>query len=233
MFCIRIAGLDIQINNHYPYVETMCTDYIVPSGGRADMCIEVTHDDIEKEQKEAEYPYPEEYCESICIYRAISEQLIEFDAFLMHGACIEYEDRAYVFLAKSGTGKSTHIALWKKVYGDGVHIINGDKPVVRCKDGTFYVYGTPWCGKEGWNVNTCAALKALCFLERGEDNCISEMEDSLVMSRLCHQILMPKSRNNVIRYLAMMDKLIRNTGCYIMQCNMDEEAARVACEGMK
>ena len=234
MFCIRIADLNIEINNQYEYVEKMCRDYIVGADTytSADMYIEVTDEDIEKEKGESEAAFSSGYCESICIYREISMRLIDYDAFLVHGACIQYEDDAYIFLAKSGTGKSTHIRLWKKVYKDAVRVINGDKPIIRFCDGRFMIYGTPWCGKEGWNTNTRAPLKALCFIERGQDNTIEVMEDSDVMSRLCHQILMPKDKSKLIKYLDMMDKLIRETDSYVLHCNMDEDAAKVACEGM-
>ena len=230
MFVLGIAGLNIEIINKYNYVKDMCRDYIVDDNNNIDFSVEVSEADIVKEQSTARIACSEEYCESICIYRSISGKLINYNAFLLHGACIEYHGNVYVFLAKSGIGKSTHIRLWKKVYGDEVHIINGDKPIIRkAKDG-FYVYGTPWCGKEGWNINTSAPLKAFCFIERGADNIINKMPASTVMKRLANQIIMPKEMNEVIPYLDMMDNLIRETDCYLLQCNMEEEAAKVACK---
>ena len=236
MFYIRMADLVIAINNHYEYVEKMCRDYIVDSGtfeeADIDIHVEVTEEAVAAEQPNAGIQVSAGYCEAVCIYRAISGKLIAYNAFLVHGACISYGGEAILFLAKSGTGKSTHICLWKKIYGDAVSIINGDKPIVRLHNGRFYAYGTPWCGKEGWNINTSAPLRALCFIERGIDNMIEEAPGRAVMGRLCHQILMPKDKTELIRYLEMMDRLIRTTDAYIMHCNMQDEAARVACEGM-
>lgn len=232
MFSIRIADLTICVHNRYSFVESMCRDYVTTDAD-IDFHVEVSRDDILKEQADADIPCTLDYCESICIYRAISNHLINYDAFLMHGACIEYHGNVYAFCAKSGTGKSTHLRLWQKVFGADVHIINGDKPILRLRDGKFYVYGTPWCGKEGWNMNTSAPLKALCFLERGLSNKIEPLADSQVMQRLGHQILMPKTSEQMIRYLDMMDRLISRTSCYLLYCNMEEEAAKVAYEGMK
>lgn len=45
----------------------------------------------------ASIPCTPDYCESICIYRQISSHLIQYDAFLMHGACIEYDGNVYAF----------------------------------------------------------------------------------------------------------------------------------------
>ena len=100
----------------------------------------------------------------------------DFDAFLLHAAVIEVDGLAYAFAAPSGTGKTTHIALWKKFFGDRANIINGDKPIIRFENGTPYIYGTPWCGKEGYNINTKAPLAALCFIERSPENTIHLFE---------------------------------------------------------
>lgn len=79
-------------------------------------------------------------------------------------------------------------------------------------------------------MNTSAPLKALCFLERDTTNTIEPIHSSQVMQRLGHQILMPKAAEQMEHYLDMMDVLIRQTSCYLLHCNMEEEAARVANE---
>jgi len=151
----------------------------------------------------------------------------------MHAACIEMDGEVYVFCAKSGTGKTTHLKLWKQVYGDKARIINGDKPIIRMKNDGFTVYGTPWCGKEGYNINTSAPLKAVCFIERGVDNEIEQIKPEQVMTRLVHQILMPVNPAEMVSYLDMIDKLIKSTPVYVLKCNMNEEAAHVSYNGMK
>ena len=66
---------------------------------------------------------------------------------LFHAAVIGYEGKGYLFLGKSGTGKSTHARLWLK-HVPGSELINDDNPVVRVfPDGSARVYGSPWSGK--------------------------------------------------------------------------------------
>lgn len=66
---------------------------------------------------------------------------------LFHAAVIGHGGRGYLFLGKSGTGKSTHARLWLK-YIEGSELVNDDNPVVRVlNDGTVRVYGSPWSGK--------------------------------------------------------------------------------------
>ena len=66
---------------------------------------------------------------------------------LFHAAVIGCDGRGYLFLGKSGTGKSTHARLWLK-HIEGSELVNDDNPVVRIgADGVARVYGSPWSGK--------------------------------------------------------------------------------------
>lgn len=117
--------------------------------------------------------YSNEYIETLVLLRNISEQLPRFDCFLMHGAVVSEDEDGYMFTATSGTGKSTHISLWKK-YFDNVEIVNGDKPFLRVGEEGVTAYGTPWAGKEGWQKNVSVPLSAVCLLKRGLTNKIIE-----------------------------------------------------------
>lgn len=232
MFNIKMADLIIKIDNKYDYVFKLCKDYIVGDDEKEDMFICVNDDDILTEQNNCESGYPAGYCESICVYRYICRKLIKYDAFIMHAACIEVDNNVYAFLAKSGTGKSTHIRLWHDYLGDKVHVINGDKPIIRKYGNRLMVFGTPWCGKEGWNINTSAPLKALCFIERGKENTIEAIPSSAVLTRIGHQVLMPADRDEMLSYLDLMDFMISSIPSYLLHCNMDISAAKTAYKGM-
>lgn len=65
---------------------------------------------------------------------------------LFHSSVVGYQGHAYLFLGKSGTGKSTHSRLWMQ-HLQGVELINDDNPVVRVMTDGIRVFGTPWSGK--------------------------------------------------------------------------------------
>lgn len=67
----------------------------------------------------------------------------------------EYEDAGK-------SGKSTHIALWRKYPGEQVKTINGDKPILWATEKETCVYDTPWAGKERWETNTGVPLRKIC-----------------------------------------------------------------------
>ena len=68
------------------------------------------------------------------------------DALLFHSSVVIFEGKGYMFLGKSGTGKSTHSKLWLN-YIAGSELLNDDNPVVRIINGKPWVFGSPWSGK--------------------------------------------------------------------------------------
>jgi len=234
MFYIKIADINIGIVNKYKYVRNLCKDYIVEQPQCVDMTVEVSEEEINDEIKNAEIPVTAAYAEGVCTYRAICRRLpSEFGSYLFHSAVIEYEGQGYAFAARSGTGKSTHISLWQKKFGDNVNIVNGDKPILRFVGEKLYAWGTPWCGKEGWNINTSVPLKAICFLERAEKNTIRKISADEALMRVFQQILLPSDLEMVDSLIPLLDRTLRDVPCYILGCNMSEEAAEVAYNGMK
>ena len=211
----------------------LCKDYLIESEKNTDLLIRVEEDEIRGEIESVAHEVTPAYAEAICVYRKICRQLPErFQAFLMHCAVIEYEGEGYAFAAHSGTGKSTHIALWQKRFGDRVRVINGDKPIMRFIDDRLYAFGTPWCGKEGLHTNASVPLKAICFLERASVNSIRPIDAKEAIGKIFHQILTPEDLPTVNALFPLLDRMLWEVPCYLLGCNISEEAAEVAYQGM-
>ena len=234
MFYIRIADITVAVDNKFEYVRRLCEDYVVSPPCEPDMTVSVSKEEIVAEIEISEFPVSPAYAEGVCVYRHICKPLPElFGAYLMHCAVIEYEGEGYAFAAASGTGKSTHISLWQKRFGDGVHIVNGDKPIMRFVDGRLRAYGTPWCGKEGFNENRSVPIKAICFVERATENSIRKITPADALTRIFHQILTPETVECLDSFLPLLDRTLTEVPCYVLGCNISEEAAEVAYNGMK
>ncbi len=225
MFNLKMADLNILIENKFPYIQKMCEKYLT-NETNSDFSISVTEEEIVQEKTEECTDLG--YLESLAIYRKIAEKIIEFDGFLLHGVVLETEGEGVAFCAKSGTGKSTHAALWLRYLGDKCSVVNGDKPLIRIKEGKAVAYGTPWCGKEGINNNTSVVLKGVCILQRGIENEIEKIEKSSVLPYLTTQIYVPKNGMKMIKTLDLIDALVKGTDFYLLKCNMDISAAKVA-----
>lgn len=234
----RIADLYLDIRclhaRCYDHLQEFCVD----EPPHIDAVIEMTEADIVRERTAALKEgstgnYSAAYFEFLAVCRRLSAVLLMHDGFLMHGAVIEYEGRGYLFTAKSGTGKTTHILLWKKLFGeDKVTVVNGDKPFLRLVDGRFYAYGTPWCGKERYMTNTRVPLAAVCFVERSVNNHITQISAEQALPRLFSQVMITDSAD-LARQLELIDALLAAVPTHLLHCNTDPLAARVAYEGMR
>lgn len=218
---IILSDLKISIQHKYDYMHKFCKDYTAQFD-EADITATASEEAVLKEKAMVQGA-PIASCESLCIYRAIAEQLPQFDRFVFHGAAIEYEGEAYLFTAPSGTGKTTHINLWHKYLGDRVGIINGDKPIIKAAD-NITVYGTPWAGKEGYQRNTKAPLKAICIIKQGKRNSIKRLSSSLAINHLMKQVYMPRDAAALSATLALLGRMIEKTTVYELTCDISQEA---------
>ena len=235
----KIADRVFEIKERFGYIEKGCADYAVAPCA-PDFTFQVTDEDMARQReglaKAGEPEAKEEYLEFLAAYRYVSDFLWRDDCFLLHAAVRTFVGRAYAFTAKSGTGKTTHIRLWKKNFGDRVAIVNGDKPLVRRKkegdEVKFVAYGTPWCGKERYQRNVSAVLDGICIVTRGEKNEIERIGSGEAVPVLYGQMLVMSDKKYMTAMLDMMDSIVNTIPVYKLRCNMEDEAALVACRAM-
>ena len=87
---------------------------------------------------------------------------------MFHSAYIEWQGRAILFTAPSGTGKSTQADLWCRHQGAG--LINGDRAIVRLDGDTVLACGVPFCGSSGVTKNVSLPLAAIVYLTQAPEN---------------------------------------------------------------
>ncbi len=191
---------------------------------------------VGKEQLNAERAaspaYPDTYLERLSIYRQIAEGLPAFGRAVFHGAVVQFQGKAYFFSAPSGTGKSTHVALWKRYMGEQVGIINGDKPILGDDGNQILAYGTPWAGKEGWQSNCCAPLQGGCFLRQAKRNQMVRLRPEECAEWLLGQLYLPSHSQAAVQTLELADQIIKRVPMWILECDMSEEAVRLSFETM-
>ena len=239
-FIIKLAGLRIEINSIHDEIYKMCEGYLA-EGEPADFTVTTSETDIaferEKSIREAILEhlkptiYPDPYLETLAVYRKIAVEMLKHDTFLMHGSVVAVSGEAFLFTAPSGTGKTTHTRLWLENI-PGAYVVNGDKPLVRVRDGFTEACGTPWAGKEAMNTNVIVPLKAICLLTRGEKNTIREMSFLEAYPHLFQQIYRPTEAETVKKTMELIRRLGESVRIYLLACNMEPEAALVAAEAM-
>ena len=237
----KIAEKMIEITSLYPDIHEYCKYYA--ADGIPDFSVEITPKDIayEREKTAKEYAYEgkrapnysEGVLEETAVYRKIAEKMPNYDTFVFHGSVVAVDGQGYLFTAKSGTGKSTHTALWREYLGDRAVMVNDDKPLIKCTDCGIIVYGTPYNGKHRLGKNTAVPLRAVCILERAEKNSIRRIDKSEAYPMLLQQVYRPQDPLQMAKTLKLVDRLAANTELYKLACNMDIEAAEVAYNAMK
>ena len=222
---VKIADLIIDIQNKYRYLEKQCADYIYDGDAPVDFSVSVTQEEMDTEAKESDFEFHPAILESTCEYRQIAMELPQRNALLMHGATFTIDDRGIIFIARSGTGKSTHLMLWQKLFGDKITIVNGDKPIIRFFDGVPYAYGTPWAGKEKLQNNMRAKLTDICILERGVENSTVKVEPSEFLNQIMQQVLHPADPMTALLTLELVDNLANKCNFWNIKCNISDDAA--------
>lgn len=236
----RIADHVFCICSVYEEVQKMCGNYI--STDEPEFVITTNEEDIRLESEMSDhnrqfeglppYTFADSYLETLAVYRKLVERLADDDIILFHGSAIAVEGQCYLFTAKSGTGKSTHVRLWRKMLGDRAVMVNDDKPLIRLKDGMAVVYGTPWDGKHHLSTNISMPLKSIAVLKRGEKNSIVPLGIKESLPMLIQQTYRPDNPQAVMKVLQLVGKLAQSVNLFELHCNMEDEAAHVAYEGM-
>ena len=227
----EIAGLRVKIENRYDFTTKFCQEYLSEDQTSQVHIVARASEEEFLEEKKYSGKFSDGYIENICLYRSLCCQIPLFNRMLLHCAVLEYEGKAYAFLGRSGTGKSTHTRLWKKYLGSP-KMVNGDKPILEWVGDGFIAHGTPWRGKESWGERTSAPLYGLCFLEQAKENSIRKLSPAEVSSRLFGQILLPEEEENLISTLELADKLIATTPAYLLKCDISKEAVKLSFEAM-
>ncbi len=232
MFTVHIADLPIEIDNRYEYVEQICREYIPSvSVEKAGFRVWVSNAEVEYYLAHCGRPMTPPEAESFLLYRRICEKMPSFGAVLIHAAAVAMDQRGYLFCAPRGTGKSTHAHMWVSHFPGRALILNGDKPLIRrASDGRFWIYGTPWCGKEGLHQNAKVPLSAICFLQQNRVNRVIPADIADTTARLLESTILPPDEKNQDYMATLVGELIRKTPACILECRADAEAAEVACE---
>ena len=155
-----------------------------------------------------------------------------FDTALFHAAVVNYQDRGYMFLGKSGTGKSTHARLWLK-YNEGSTLLNDDNPVVRFyknADGKGFakVFGSPWSGKTPCYKNEECVLGGFVLLSQAPFNEISRLRGVQAYAAILPCISGKRWERSVADGLHKTENaLAANVPVWYLKCLPDEAAAKL------
>ena len=229
----RIADVNIRLSSGDYSFKIYASDYSF-DGASPDIELYVSRDDVDYERSQpGGDSCTDSYLEALAVFRKISERMPKYDTFLFHGSAVSVDGLGYIFAAPSGTGKSTHSAMWRNMLGERAVMINDDKPMIRSELGHAEIYGTPFNGKHSLGSNIHAPLRAVCILKRGETNRIERITPDDAYPLLLRQTYRPHNKSMLAKTLQLLDRLKHSVRFYELHCNMNPEAAKVSWEAMR
>ena len=149
-------------------------------------------------------------------------------ALEMHASVVVNRGMGYLFLGKSGTGKSTHSSLWLR-HIPGTWLLNDDNPVLRLMpSGEVRVFGSPWSGKTPCYKALSAPAGAVVRLHQAPYNKIERITGVKAYASLM------ASASSFRPFSALadhwhhtLDAMAQAVPCYELECLPNEEAARL------
>ena len=239
-FVMEIAGVVIAVEPMFQSTREYCKPYLTDK--TPDTVIQVTGEHLTEEQLILEREAVEQgikprkfkdpFLERATIQRQVADFLVNRGALMLHGSTIAVDGKAYLFTAPCGTGKSTHTRLWRELFGDKAVMVNDDKPFLRITEESVFACGSPWCGKHGLATNISVPLHGICVLSRGKENRIQRADVSEVMDILRQQAHSPLDTDLLAHSFDLIDIITKYVPLWQLQCNMEQEAARVSYEAM-
>lgn len=146
---------------------------------------------------------------------------------LIHASLVRHNDYGYAFIAKSGTGKSTHTSLWMR-HIPNCDLMNDDNPVIRIVDGQPFIYGSPWSGKTPCYRNVKALLGSITRIDRAPANSIERLRPVEAFTSVLPSCSSMKWDPTLYRAIGdAVTRIIETTPIYILHCLPDKEAAEI------
>lgn len=206
-----------------------CRDYVSQKTGEPDIVIRAENYRTDR--------YADTVPADVVAYMESAYQfytsLLDFDGFYLHSSAVALDGNGYLFSGPCGMGKSTHTRLWQQTFGAAAQVFNDDKPALRRIDGRWYAYGTPWCGKDGININMKVPVAGICFLQQGTENRIRIMSRQEAVGKVISQTLRRfRDQKMLDRLLVQVDRIVREVPVYELVNRPEEAAVRLSHETM-
>jgi hypothetical protein len=163
------------------------------------------------------------------LVQAFSFAAARRQTLLIHASTVVYDRQAVMFLAESGTGKSTHTRLWLENI-PGSSLLNDDAPALRISGGKAVAFGTPWSGKTPCYKNEEYPLAACVRIRRAPYNRMEKLNAISAFGALLPSCLptMQQHDDMLDAVCSTLSALIPAIRVYTLECLPDADAARLS-----
>jgi len=126
-----------------------------------------------------------EYALDSLLRMYMSWALLARDGFLLHAASIVRNGKAYIFVGRSGAGKSTVASLSPRG-----SVLTDEISLLRLTNGAWHAFGTPFWGEfKADGQNTSAPIAGIFRLIQAQENRIEPLRPSELLRTLLPCVL--------------------------------------------
>ncbi|MCC8071806.1 MAG: phosphoenolpyruvate carboxykinase [Bacteroidales bacterium] len=161
-----------------------------------------------------------------------SQAILYHQAVAIHASAVVYQGRAYLFLGRSGTGKSTHSRLWLHAL-PSAHLLNDDNPLLRFVNGELYAYGSPWSGKTSCHLNERARVGAILRLRQASHDHywpLTGVEAFKALLPSCFAIRRSAALQELLA--SHLSQIVEAAPIGLLDCRPDPQAAQLSISNL-
>lgn len=156
---------------------------------------------------------------------ARDRRMIEYGGLILHCAYINHRGKGILFSAPSGVGKSTQAALWEKYRGS--EIVNGDRTLLRKKEGKWLACAWPVCGSSNICKRMDISVYAIVMLRQGKENSVVRLSPAKAFRQLYPQMTINQWNPEFIQAaINGIENLILQVPVWQLTCDMTEDAVK-------
>lgn len=147
--------------------------------------------------------------------------------YLFHCAYVAHDQKAVLFSAPSGGGKTTQGLLWERYAG--AEMVNGDRAVLEKTPEGYLCHGLPIAGSSGVFLNRTLPLAAVFAVRKASENRVTRLSHEEAFQAVFSEITINNwNKEFVLGAVDFSLELSRQVPVYRLECRMDEGAVEAA-----
>lgn len=229
---VDFGGVPVEISlEHADYLSSY-EDFLTENPPLATAAVPA--EKIAAARKFYDYGASDAYIEETEISAAAGTALLPFGRAVFHCAAFVWRQKAWLFAAPSGTGKTTQYRLWKMLFGNEVQMLNGDKAVLKIDECGVLVFPSPWRGKENMGNRITAPLGGIILLEQAAENSICRLSAKKAAGRVYLQFMFAReTTEQLLAVCSLEHRLLSTAPVWLLKNRGDEESTLLCHETLE
>lgn len=153
---------------------------------------------------------------------SLERRIQQYHHYILHCSYMIKDNKAILFSAPSGTGKSTQASLWEKYRQ--ARVINGDKCLIS-KEEDYFANGWPICGSSEICFNESYPLLCIVVLSQGKENKIEKLSYKEAFKKILSELTINYHNSQYVNEaMNFIDDLLLHIPIYHLTCDISENA---------